>query len=95
MSDSNFQLAIKAAIDYVKSKEIKAGLTQAQQTGCMVHALIELGIIDGDKVEDKKTAFEALYALANGSALRQKLETAEVLAKTESGRKAVDFSKFT
>ena len=95
---STGELAMKAAADYCRNRGITQGLEQGCQVGIMVYALCEIGLIDGDDKAAKKLAFDTLYPLANGSALRHKLESERyaVLTKCEGkGRGKVDADKYT
>ena len=71
-------LAIKSVGDYCKAKQITSGLTKKAHAGAMVHALVEMGVLE-DSQEAKEIAFFVLCALENGSQLRQALEKAGIL----------------
>ena len=87
------KVAIQIATDYCKAKGITQGLTQNQQTGILVKAIEEVTGLELTQ-PDKVTLFNTLYHLANGSALRQRLESANVLAKSETKGRQVNAAAF-
>ena len=76
-------LAFGAAGDYCKAKNVRKGITKEVHAAIMVHALVELEIIPDD-IGLRRKAFFTLCKLENGSQLRQDLEKAKVLGKTET-----------
>lgn len=91
--DTSLRDAMGIAKDYCTKKGIKAGLTQKQHTGILVTTIEEVTGVELT-TEDKVKLFQVMYHLANGSALRQKLEKAKVLTPTQTSTGAVDATAF-
>lgn len=87
------KLALDLAKDYCIDKGVKQGLTQNQQTGILVRAVEEVTGMELTQ-EDKVSLFNVFYHLANGSALRQRLEAAGTLAKSEPKGRQVNATAF-
>jgi hypothetical protein len=66
------------------TKELPHGFTQKQQAILMLKMLTEVVFTDCDPQQFQQ-AFEIIYHTANGSAGRQAMEGAGLLAKTEGG----------
>ncbi len=73
------------AANYFKAMGVKQGLSQAQQTGLIVSAIMETLGLDLSKDEQVKM-YEVVYALCNCSQARQRFEAAGLLEKTDGKR---------
>jgi hypothetical protein len=91
--DNSLKEAVGIAKDYVGKKGIKAGLTQKQHTGILITAIEEVTGIEMTQ-DDKVKLFQVMYHLANGSALRQKLEKLKVLTPSTTTSGAIDPTAF-
>lgn len=93
LSDDSLKTALGIAKDYVQAKSIKVGLTQKQHTGILITSIEEVTGVELTQ-DDKVKLFKVMYHLVNGSALRQKLEKAKVLAPSTNAAGDVDPTAF-
>lgn len=78
------ELALKAACDYITRKGIKSGLTGKQHAG-----ILAAWAVESDSLASLER-WAGFLELANGSALRQKLEKAGKLHK-DTAAMAADY----